>query len=63
LNLRGRKWQEAGEDCKVSHNLYTSPNIIRVIKSRTMRGRHVACMEKMKKEYNISMRKPKGKRS
>jgi len=38
LNLGGRKWQEA-------HNLYTSPNIIRVMKSRTMRWvGHVAGM-------------------
>jgi hypothetical protein len=35
-----------------SHNLYSSPNIIRVINSRGMKwSGHVACMEKMRKAY------------
>jgi len=35
-------------------NLYASPNVIRVIKSRRMRWAvHVACMEEMRDAYNI----------
>jgi hypothetical protein len=46
------------------HNLYTSPNIIWVIKSRKrMMGRHVACMGVMRNTYNILVGNPKGKRS
>jgi hypothetical protein len=37
------------------HNLQTSPNIIRVIKSRRMRwAGHVACMGKMRNMHKIS---------
>jgi hypothetical protein len=38
------------------HNLYTSPNIIMMIKSRRMRwAGHVANMGKMRNAYNISV--------
>jgi hypothetical protein len=40
--------QEGTEDCRLlhkeHHNLYSSPNVIRAIKSRIWAG-HVACME------------------
>jgi hypothetical protein len=40
------------------HNLYASPNIIRVIKSRRMRWtRHVERMADMRNSYNILVRK------
>jgi hypothetical protein len=36
------------------HNLYVSPNIIRVIKSRRMRwGWHMACIEEMRNSVSI----------
>jgi hypothetical protein len=36
------------------HNLYSSPNSIRMIKSRRMRWLgHVACMEEMRNAYRI----------
>jgi hypothetical protein len=36
------------------HNLYSSPDIVRVIKSRRMRcARHVACMGEMRNMYRI----------
>jgi hypothetical protein len=36
------------------HNLYASPNIIRVIKSERMKwAKHVACMREMRSAYNI----------
>jgi hypothetical protein len=65
LDLRGRKWQEAGERCVARSfiNLYDSPDVIRVIKSRRMRwvGR-VARIGAMRNAHNILFRKPEGKR-
>jgi hypothetical protein len=44
------------------HNLYTSLNIIRVIKSRIVRFLgHIARMGELKNAYNILVRKPEGK--
>jgi hypothetical protein len=44
-------------------NLYASPNIIRVIKSREMRWvGHVAQMGEMRNAHNILLGEPKGKR-
>jgi hypothetical protein len=41
------------------HNLYPSPNTIRMVKSRRMRWpRHVACMVKKRKTYSVSMGQP-----
>jgi hypothetical protein len=43
------------------HNLYSSPSIIRMAKSRMMRwARHVACMGEKKKAYRIFVGKPEG---
>jgi hypothetical protein len=45
------------------HNLYTSPNIILMIKSRRMRWVcHVARIGEMKNAYKILVGKPEGKR-
>jgi hypothetical protein len=45
------------------HILYSSPNIIRQIKSRRMRWvGHVACMGKDSNVYKVLMGKPEGKR-
>jgi hypothetical protein len=45
------------------HNLYSSPNIIRMIKSRRMRwARHVARMGETRNAYRILVGKPQGKR-
>jgi hypothetical protein len=42
------------------HNLHSSPNIIRMIKSRRMRwAGHVAFMGEMRNEYKILVRRPK----
>jgi hypothetical protein len=44
------------------HNLYSSPNIIRMIKSRRMkRAGHVVRMKKKRNAYRILVRKPGGK--
>jgi hypothetical protein len=44
-------------------NLYASPNIIKVTKSRKMRWAwHVACMGRMRNAYNILIGKPEFKR-
>jgi hypothetical protein len=44
------------------HKLYTSPNVIRDIKSRTTRQRiHAASTRKMRNAYKILVRKPEGK--
>jgi hypothetical protein len=45
------------------HNLYSSPNIIRMIKSRRMRrAGHVTRMGEKRNAYTILMEKPEGKR-
>jgi hypothetical protein len=45
------------------HNLYSSPDIIRQVKSRRMRcARHVARMGEERKVYKVLMGKPEGKR-
>jgi hypothetical protein len=45
------------------HDLYPSPNILRVIKSRRMRwARHVARMLEERDVYRVLVRKPEGKR-
>jgi hypothetical protein len=53
------------EDCVIRsfHNLYTSPIIISVIKSRRMRwAEHVTRMEEKVNVHKIMVGKPKGKR-
>jgi hypothetical protein len=45
------------------NDLYSSPNSVRVIKSRRVRGAgHVACMGERRGVYRILVRKPEGKR-
>jgi hypothetical protein len=45
------------------HILYSSPNIIRQIKSRRMRwAGHVACMREQRNVYKVFVGKPEGKR-
>jgi hypothetical protein len=48
---------------EVLHNLYFSPSIIRMIKSRRMKwAGHVARMGKKRNAYRILVGKPEGKR-
>ena len=45
------------------NDLYFSPNIVRVIKSRRMRwAGHVACMEEGRGVHQVLVGKPEGKR-
>ena len=45
------------------NNLYSSPNNVRVIKSRRMRwAGHVACMGEERGTYRVLVGKPEGKR-
>jgi hypothetical protein len=45
------------------HDLYSSPSIIRIIKSRRMRWEgHVACMGEKRKAHRLLVGKPEGKR-
>jgi hypothetical protein len=45
------------------NDLYCSPNIVRVIKSRKKRlTRHVACMGDRRDAYRVLLRNPEGKR-
>jgi hypothetical protein len=58
LSIRWRKLHN-----EELHNLYSSPSIIRIIKSRRMRlAGHAACMGEKRNAYRISMGKPEGKR-
>jgi hypothetical protein len=46
------------------HSLYSSPNIVRVIKSRRMRwAGHVARMGKRRDVYGILVGRPEGKKN
>jgi hypothetical protein len=48
---------------KELHDLYSSPSIIRIIKSRRMRwADHVARMREKRNAYRLLVRKPKRKR-
>jgi hypothetical protein len=64
LDLKGRKWREAGgEEEEEVHNLHASRNIIRVIKSKSMRWAvHVPRMEEIRNAHNILGGKSEGKR-
>ena len=45
------------------HALYSSPNIIRSLKSRRLRWEgHVASMKQSRNEYRVLVEKPEGKR-
>ena len=45
------------------NDLYSSPNIVRVIKSKRMRwAEHVACMGERRDEYRVLVWKPEIKR-
>jgi hypothetical protein len=63
----GPKGDEVTGDWRKLHseelyNLYSSPNIIRQLKSRRMRWvGHVACMEEEGKVYKVVVGKPEGK--
>jgi hypothetical protein len=58
LDIRGLKQQE-----KKLHNLYSSANIVRQIKSRRKRrAGHVARMGEERKVFEDLMGKPEGKR-
>jgi len=64
----GPKRDEVTGEWRKLHNeelndLYSSPNIVRVIKSRSMRwAGHVARMGERRGVYRVLMWKPKGKR-
>jgi hypothetical protein len=48
---------------KELYAVYSSPNIIRVIKSRRLRWvGHVACMGEMRNAYRVLVEKPEGRR-
>jgi hypothetical protein len=63
----GPKRDEVTGEWRKLHNeelndLYSSPNIIWVIKSRIMRwAGHVACMEERRGAYRVLVGKPEGK--
>jgi hypothetical protein len=67
LRTFGPKREEDGSWRKLHndklHSLYSSPNIVRVIKSRTMRwAGHVARMGEGRDFYRVLVGKPEGKR-
>jgi hypothetical protein len=63
LDLKGRKtsWRKLHND--ELHSLYSSPNIVRVIKSKWLRwAGHVARMEEGRVVYRVLVGRPKCKR-
>jgi hypothetical protein len=68
LRLFGPKRDEVTGEWRKLHNeelhiLYSSPKIIRQIKSRRKRwAEHVACMGQDRKVYRVLVGNPKGKR-
>ena len=57
-----REWRRL--DNEELNDLYSSPNIVRVIKPRRMRwAGHVACMGEERGAYRVLVGKPEGKRS
>ena len=66
--ILGPRRDEATGEWRRLHNeelndLYCSPNIVRVIKSRRMRwAGHVACMGEERGVYRVLVGKPEGKR-
>jgi hypothetical protein len=66
--IYGPKWNEVTGEWRKLHNeelndLYYSPNIIRVIKSRIMRWTgHVARIEVMRGAYRVLVGKPEVRR-
>jgi hypothetical protein len=67
LRIFGPKREEDGSWRKLHddelHNLYSSPNIVRVIKSRRMGwAGHVARMGEGRGVYRVSVGRPEGKR-
>ena len=64
----GPRRNEVTEEWRRFHNeelndLYCSPNIVRVIKSRRMRwAGHVACMGEERVVYRVLVGKPEGRR-
>jgi hypothetical protein len=67
LKIFGPKREEDGSWRKLHndeiHSLYSSPNIVRVIKSKRMRWTgHVTRMEEGRSVYRVSVGRPEGKR-
>jgi hypothetical protein len=67
LKIFGHKREEDGSWRKMHndelHSLYSSPNIVRVIKSRRMRwAGHVARMGEVRGVYRVLVGRPEGKR-
>jgi hypothetical protein len=67
LRIFGPKREEDGSWRKLHndelHSLYSSPNVVRVIKSRRMRwAGHVACMGEGRGVYRVLVGRPEGKR-
>jgi hypothetical protein len=61
--LRDRRWDWRKLHNEELHKLYSSPNIIRMIKSRRMRwAGHVIRMGETRNAYRILVGKPEGKR-
>jgi hypothetical protein len=66
--ILGPKKEEVTGEWRKLHNeelndLYSSPNIVRVVKSRSMRWAwHVACMGERRGVYRVLVGKPEGKR-
>ena len=63
MNLRGTRQQGNGENYNEElSDVYSLPNIVRVVKSRTRRAGHVARMRDGRGVHRVLVGKPEGKR-
>jgi hypothetical protein len=59
----GLKRDEVTGECRKLHNIYSSPDIIRQIKSRRVKcAGHVARIREDRKVYEVLVGKPEGRR-
>jgi hypothetical protein len=64
VDLRGRKWQEAGEDCAMRSFItcMVDENVVRVFVTRQIRWGSCSMYGKVRNVFKVLIAKPEGKR-